>query len=121
MWVPLDFTIILLRVCILEVFGMSWWVWAQGVVSTCTLLRYCLCFFARRTTTTLLVVHELIDGSVTCSLKHGIYTACIIFLNTFGATGVCALCSDKQNKLNKPNFEHWALKIGGWPTFEGVI
>ncbi len=54
-------------------------------------------------------------------LKRGIYTACIIFLNTFGTTGVCALCSDKQNKSNKPNFEYRALKIGGWPTFEGVI
>ncbi len=72
-------------------------------------------------TMALLVAHEFIDGSVTCYLKCGIYTACIIFLNTFGATRVCASCSDKQNKSIKPNFEYWALNFWGWPTFEGVI
>jgi hypothetical protein len=59
-------------------------------------------------------------NTVTCSLEHGIYTAHIIFVNTFGTSGVSALHSDNQNESIKLNFEWRTLNFGGGQLFEGV-
>ena len=52
--------------------------------------------------------------SVTCLLKHGIHTASIVFLNTFGVITVCASCSANWNELFKPNFEHQHQLANFW-------
>src|SRR6266702_2083968 len=69
-------------------------VWAQGV-KYLPLFIPCFLFFAQRTTVMLMSAHEIVGGSVTCCLKCGIYTVCIHFLDTIGATRVCASHSDK--------------------------
>ena len=63
------------------------------------------------------VVNELRVITVTCCLERGIYTARIIFSNTFDASGVPALNSDDQNKLIKLNFEWRALIFRGGQLF----
>jgi hypothetical protein len=61
---------------------------------------------------------DMSRGASNAGFTQPIDTANIIFLNTFGATGVRASCSDKRNEPIKPNFEYRALNFGGWPTFE---
>ena len=110
MWVPLIFTIIILWVYLLLIFGNRWSSWTWGVKDF-AFMRFYPPLFAQRIAATSMAAHETGLRCVTCQLKDGIYIACIISCAYLGAIKMSSLNADNENESIEPNFKQCMLNF----------